>query len=57
MSCKKNKITQQARQDYPGAAVDAADDNRVDAKMVKQRVHIQNDNPRSNEGPRPLDAQ
>ena len=33
----------------PGAAVDHADDEKVDPAMVKQRTKMQNNNPRTSE--------
>ncbi len=38
----------EARRYFPGADVDAAEDNTVDAKEVRQDVKELNDNPRDN---------
>lgn len=36
--------------DYlPGAAIDTADDNQVDPKLVKQRTKRENNNPRNHD--------
>ncbi|MCM1111072.1 MAG: hypothetical protein NC336_07690 [Clostridium sp.] len=37
----------QAVQDYPGAAINDADNDKVDDCLVKQRTKLQNNNPRS----------
>lgn len=34
---------------YPGVAVNRADHNKVDPELVKERIKVQNDNPRSDE--------
>lgn len=33
----------------PGAAIDNADENIVDTKLVKQRTHRENNNPRNHD--------
>lgn len=38
-----------AREDLPGAAIDAADDNRVEKDAVRDEVKSLNDNPRDND--------
>lgn len=46
----KTTVKQQeiAEKDFPGAAIDYADDNKVDPKMVKKDVKELNNNPRNN---------
>lgn len=50
-----DKEQKQARQDYPGAA---ADGSQLKGKVSESRVDAEtkelNDNPRSDDGPRPL---
>lgn len=46
-----DKLKQQALQDLPGAAVDAADDEKVNHGFVKQETKELNDNPRMDDGP------
>lgn len=40
---------QKAERDYPGAAIDKADGDRVTEKEVKERVKVENNNPRNND--------
>lgn len=51
--CNKKQPTKQmqnaAMQQYPGAAIDAADKNHVDAEMVDADVKELNNNPRNND--------
>lgn len=42
-SCKK----QEAREDLPGAAVNAADNDKVNEDLVKERTSTLNNNPRN----------
>lgn len=44
-----NKLAEQSADNYPGAAVNIAEDCRVDSTMVKNEVKELNNNPRSNE--------
>ncbi len=49
---KKDKVTEQqetaAEKQYPGAAIDYADDERENTEMVKDDVKSLNNNPRNN---------
>ncbi len=49
----KKKSTQQdidaATDKYPGMAVNESDDEKVDAKLVKERTRTLNNNPRNND--------
>lgn len=49
--CKTKKTNQSEKpaQDYAGVAVNIADDNTVDAKMVKDRTKSMNNNPRNDD--------
>lgn len=47
----KSSKFEKAVHDYPGMAVDVADKEKVDPKMVKQRTKTLNDNPRDNQQP------
>lgn len=38
-----------ALKNYPGAAINKADKNKVSPEMVKERVKTQNNNPRNND--------
>lgn len=53
MKIDKNKPTKpqsvDAERKYPGSAIDSADDNNVNAEMVKADVKCLNNNPRNNE--------
>lgn len=40
-----------ARQDFPGAAVNVADDNADNPNLVKERTAALNNNPRNNGDP------
>lgn len=42
-----DKEVKLARKDYPGAAIDAADDNRVEKDAVCRQVKNLNNNPRT----------
>lgn len=44
---KKTKEEILAEQDYPGAAIDAADDDKVSNETVKERTKTLNNNPRN----------
>lgn len=46
MACKKTKPT--PAMDFPGVAIDKADDERTTAKEEKQRTASLNNNPRNN---------
>ena len=50
---KKTLETQQeevkSAQNYPGAAIDIADDEKVNDRLVKERVKVENNNPRNND--------
>ncbi len=49
MDKDKRKETDKALRDLPGAAIDAADDDKVDDCMVKERTKTLNNNPRNND--------
>lgn len=44
----KNAVREHAQENYPGAAIDRADDDKVDAELVKERTRTLNCNPRNN---------
>ncbi len=50
MPCKKKTTAAETLSDdmkkYPGVAIDNADDNDVDRKLVKERTKTLNNNPR-----------
>lgn len=51
MKCNNKKLAEELREqidpaDMPGVAIDRADDNDVDSKLVKERTSVLNDNPR-----------
>ncbi len=46
---ESNKEIEIAREDLPGAAIDAADDNKDTSCLEKQRTRILNNNPRNND--------
>lgn len=48
---ENNTKFEKAIYNYPGMAVDVADKEIVDAKMVKQRTKTLNDNPIENQQP------
>lgn len=48
---ESNTKFEKAIHDYPGMAVDVADKEKVDPKMVKQRTKTLNDNPIENQQP------
>lgn len=50
---ENTKAQDQALRDLPGAAINDADDNTVDPKMVKDRTKAQNCNPRGDEYQKP----
>lgn len=47
MTKTKKELHEQGLRDYPGAAIDNADDGKVSAEMVKERTKQQNNNPRN----------
>lgn len=52
MEKKENKCTCTCNQteksaDYPGVAINIADDEKVDSKLVKERTEELNNNPRN----------
>lgn len=51
MACKNKKLEEEMREqiksaDLPGVAIDRADDNDVDGKLVKERTSVLDNNPR-----------
>lgn len=49
MEYTNKKLTKEQIDDlYPGAAIDAADDDKTNAALVKERTKTQNNNPRNN---------
>ena len=48
---KKEKLTSsqvKAADRYPGASIDIADNEKVDSKLVRDRVKTENNNPQNN---------
>lgn len=50
---KNTKAQDNALRDYPGAAINDADHNKVSDKMVEDRTKAQNCNPRGSEYQKP----
>ncbi|MCM1349123.1 MAG: hypothetical protein NC338_06880 [Firmicutes bacterium] len=46
---KKTTVSADAIDEYPGVAVNKADDGKVDKKLVKERTCTLNNNPRTDE--------
>lgn len=50
---KNSKTTQKEKlngeKEYAGVAINVADDDKVTPEMVKNRVKVQNNNPRNND--------
>lgn len=51
MACKNKKLEEEVREqiksaDLSGVAIDRADDNDVDSKLVKERTSVLDNNPR-----------
>lgn len=47
---KEPRISEkEALKDYPGAAIDTADNEKVTGKLVDERTKTQNNNPRNND--------
>ncbi|MDE6468173.1 MAG: hypothetical protein K2L28_04665 [Muribaculaceae bacterium] len=44
----KKSSRNSAQKQYPGAAIDRADDKKVDSELVKERTRTLNCNPRNN---------
>lgn len=49
----KDITPQEAARQYPGAAIDIADDEKVTPCLVDQETHLQNNNPRTSDQPGP----
>lgn len=49
----EEKSELEARKDYPGAAVNEADRDKVSEKLVDERTKDLNNNPRNTDGPKP----
>lgn len=45
--CKKSGTTN-PNDRFPGATIDTADDDRDTTRLIKERTHTLNDNPRDN---------
>ncbi len=55
METKKERTEDQLAQDareYPGVAINAGDDGKDDASLVKERTKALNNNPRNDDGPK-----
>lgn len=46
---KNNNSRRCGAKKYPGVAIDVADNEKVDSKLVKERVKVENNNPRNND--------
>lgn len=46
---KLTKEQKQAADKYAGAAINVADEEKVSAKLVKERIKVENNNPRNND--------
>lgn len=46
-----NQEVEKALQDLPGAAIDTADNEKVDPALVEERTKTLNDNPRKDQTP------
>lgn len=53
MDKEKQTNCDKAMQEYPGMAIDNADDEKVTRKTVDERTKAQNNNPRSNDDAMP----
>mgnify|MGYP000688819339 CR=1 FL=1 len=53
MKHTKNKAAEKPLQDYPGAAVDSADRDKTNPRLVKQETRILNNNPRDTDNKMP----
>lgn len=49
MNKEEKKQVEEAERKYPGAAIDAADDNKVSEKLVDEQTSMLNDNPRNDD--------
>lgn len=49
---KKDFTKAEAFKDLPGAAIDAADNEITDKKLVKERTKTLDENPRDTDGPK-----
>ncbi len=49
MTNKLKKIKGNAPDEFPGAAINEADDNKVDKKLIKERTKTINNNPRNDD--------
>ena len=51
---KDQKQCEQAMRDYPGMAIDSADDEKVTEQRVDARTKAQNNNPRNTDNAMPV---
>lgn len=47
--CRSKKQEVKADNEYPGVAIDRADDEKVSKKLVKERTETINNNPRNSD--------
>lgn len=52
-SCTKGCSRNQAREDLPGASINAADKDKVSPELVKERTGTLNNNPRNTDDKMP----
>ena len=52
-SCSCGCSRQEAREDLPGAAINAADNDKVNEELVKERTSTINNNPRNTDDEMP----
>jgi hypothetical protein len=45
--CRNKKQESKAGEEYPGVAINQADDNKVSKNLVKERTETLNNNPRN----------
>ena len=54
MNHEQEEKIKNALKDLPGAAIDASDDETVEASTVKERTHTLNNNPRNTDDAMPV---
>ena len=47
-----DEIKNTSASEYPGVAIDIADNDKTNEKLVKERTATINNNPRNNDGPK-----
>jgi len=53
MKHTENKKTEKDLKEYPGTAIDKADNDKTDPRLVKQEIHELNNNPRDTDNHMP----